>query len=147
MPVNPFHHAEPGPFQQWAVRLALSVAGVVAGTVAGFAVAGLVRRPRHSGQPPMELAPADTAIDFDKGGVWLQRDSDEDHRGAGADAAVDGIAGGLPAAGMRPTFEVAAELARELDDGAARADAGIAPATEGGADLPLDAGRETVPAR
>ncbi len=140
MPANPFHHAEPGSFPQWAGRIALPVAGVVAGTVAGFAVAALVRRPGHPGQLSMELAPADTAIDFDKGGVWLERESHEGDRSAGADVAVDGIAGGLPATGMRPTFEVDAELARELD-------AGTTPATEGGAALPLGAGRETVLAR
>ena len=117
MPVNPFQHTEPGPFPRWAGRLALPIAGVVAGTMAGFAVAALVRRPAHPGQPPMELAPADTTIDFDKGGVWLERDSGEGDRNAGTDAAVDGITGGLPATGIRPTFEVDAELARELDAG------------------------------
>ena len=154
MPANLFHHAEPGSFPQWAGRLALPVAGVVAGSVAGFVVAALVRRPGHPGRPSMELAPADTAIDFDKGGVWLERESLEGDRSAGADVTVDGIPGGLPVTGMRPTFEVDAELARELDAGAAPADAGpapadagAAPATEGGADLPLEAGRETVLAR
>ncbi len=141
MPVNPFHHAEPGPFPQWAGRLALPVAGVVAGTVAGFAVAALVRRPGHPGQLSMELAPADTTIDFDKGGVWLERQAGEsDDRGAGVGVAVDETAGALPATGIRPTFEVDSEMARELASE-------TAPATEGDAGLPFDTEPEAVLAR
>ena len=141
MSVNPFHPAEPGPFRHWAGRLALPFAGVVAGTVAGFAVAALVRRPGRPGGPTMELAPEGSTIEFDKGGVWLARQSGEgDDRSAGADVVVDEIAGGLPATGIRPTFEVDAELAREL---------ATDPATrmEQDAGLPVDAERVAVLAR
>ena len=141
MPVNPLRRVQPGPFPQWAERFALPVAGVVAGTVAGFAVAALVRRPGRPGSPTMELAPEGSTIEFDKGGVWLARQAAEsDDRSAEAGVAVDPTAGGLPATGIRPTFEVDSELARELASE-------TAPATEGDAGLPFDAESEAVLAR
>ena len=115
MPANPFHRARPDPLRLWVARLALPFAGVVAGTVTGFAVAALARRQGPCGHPALELAPEDSTIDFDKGGVWLARQPGAgDGRGAGADDIVDETADGVPATGIRPTFEVEAELAREL---------------------------------
>ena len=116
MPVTPFHPADPDPSRRWADRVALPLTGVVAGTVAGFAIAALVRRPGPSGHAPLELAPDDSTIEFDKGGVWVARlPGAGDERGADVDDVMGEIAGGLPVTGIRPTFEVDAELAREIE--------------------------------
>ncbi len=74
------------------LAVGLPVVAAVAGTVAGLAAAALVRRAGGAAPSSLALAPDGALIDFDKGGVRVAP----------------------PATGIRPTFEVEAELEREL---------------------------------
>jgi len=108
-------------------RVALPLAGVVAGTAAGFAIAAVAHRSRPSGRGSLELAPDGSAIEFHEGGVRVARTRESDPEGMAeeAAAAAEGLSG-LGSAGIRPTFEIEAELAREVDDVGRDVDAGQA---------------------
>lgn len=118
------HHDPAG--HSAVARVALPFAGVVAGTAAGFAIAAVVHRSRPVGHGSLELAPDGSAIEFHEGGVRVARTRETDLEGAAEEAAVVAAGGlsGLGSAGIRPTFEIEAELAREVGDAGGEVDAG-----------------------
>ncbi len=131
MSILSLHRPHHDPSGHAVARVALPLAGVVAGTAAGFALAAITHRSRPIGRDSLELAPDGSAVEFHEGGVRVSRRGGEDDRETTAhEAAVvaeviaAGGSPGLGAAGIRPTFEVEAELAREVDAAAGDVDAG-----------------------
>jgi hypothetical protein len=138
------HHDPAG--HSAVARVALPLAGVVAGTAAGFAIATVAHRSRPSGRGSLELAPDGSALEFHEGGVRIARAGESDREGMAEEAAVVAAEGpsGLGAAGIRPTFEIEAELAREVGDAGGDVDAGQArdaATPEGGREPVLSAPR------
>jgi hypothetical protein len=101
-----------------AARVALPLAGVVAGTAAGFAIASVAHRSRTIRRESLELAPDGSAVEFLEGGVRVARtpESDPEAPAEEAVAVAEGARAGLGSAGIRPTFEIEAELVREVGD-------------------------------
>jgi hypothetical protein len=109
-----------------AARVALPLAGVVAGTAAGFAIASVAHRSRAIRRDSLELAPDGSAVEFLEGGVRVARTRESDPEATAEEAAAiaEEALSGLGSAGIRPTFEIEAELVREIDDVGAVLDAG-----------------------
>ena len=123
MPTLPLHRPTFGSFHHPASRMAPPLAGVVAGTIAGFVAAAAIRRSGVLGPGAIELAPKDSVLEIDKGGVRVavSRWEAGSRGGAGrpetepGDAAFDaGDSAPLGATGIRPTFGVEQELDREI---------------------------------
>ncbi len=123
MSILPLHRPHHDPSGHALVRVALPLAGVVAGTAAGLAIAAVARRSGSIGRDSLALAPDGSALEFHEGGVSVSRrggESDPDRMAEVAEVVAAGGLAGLGSAGIRPTFEVEAELAREVDDGLGR---------------------------
>lgn len=86
------HAPVPAGIPRRGLAVGLPVAAAVVGTLAGLAAAALVRRLGGAQPAGLALAPEGVLIDFDKGGVRVAP----------------------PPTGIRPTFEVEAEMEREL---------------------------------
>lgn len=118
MSILSLHRPRNGPSGHSVARIAMPFAGVVAGTAAGFVIAAVAHRTRPGGRTPLELAPDGSALEFHEGGVRVSRrggGSGPDGAGEVAPIVAAGDLAGLGSAGIRPTFEVEDELAREVD--------------------------------
>ncbi len=125
MPTLSLHrplHDQPG---HPITRIALPLAGVIAGTVAGFVAAAAVRRSGVLGPEWVELSPSDGVLEIDKGGIRVVASRDAGTAGdtgtgdletgeVGAGGLEVGEGASLASAGVRPTFDVEAELEREV---------------------------------
>ena len=141
MSILSLHRPHHDPSGHSTARVALPLAGVVAGTAAGFAIAAIAHRSRPIGRDSLELAPDGSALEFHEGGVRVARAGESDPEGVPDEAAAvaAGDLTGLGSAGIRPTFAVEAELAREVDDVGGDVDEG--PASDA---APPESDREPV---
>lgn len=103
-----------------AMRMLAPFALALLGTAAGFLAAALVGRARRAvdrGRPALDLAPGGDSIDFDKGGFRVRaRGADEEPPYTFEPEAIMSLPEALrPAAGIQPTFDVDAEIARALE--------------------------------
>ncbi len=94
-------------------RYVLPVAGLVTAALAGIAAAALVRRTGILENGTLELAPAGTTIEFDKGGVGYAIDEEAAAIEA-EELAFDLRDGRGGACGIRPTIAVDAAIDEEL---------------------------------
>ena len=90
--------------------------GVIAATMVGVAVATVVHRSGVIEPDSIELMPDASAPAFDEAAARASRRRRATYRGAGSvdDKGLEEALAGLAATGIRPTFAVEAEVAREI---------------------------------